>query len=64
MNLDKNLLNEIINLIKNKLANKRQIMYCDVINYIVRSKLKGKSYDKIIIWCTYNVRLGNLYINF
>ncbi len=64
MNLDKNLLNEIINLIKNKLANKRQIMYCDVINYIVRSKLKGKSYDKIIIWCTYNIRLGNLYINF
>ena len=62
MNLDKNLLNEIINLIKNKLANKRQIMYCDVINYIVRSKLKGKSYDKIIIWCTYNIRLGNLYI--
>ncbi len=64
MNLDKNLLDEIINRIKNKLANKRQIMYCDVINYIVRSKLKGKSYDKIIIWCTYNIRLGHLYINF
>lgn len=64
MNLDKNLLNEILNQIEIKLGNKRQIMYCDLISYIARSKLKGKSYDKIIIWCTYNIRLGKLYINF
>ena len=63
MNFDKNLLNEIINLIKNKLGNRRQIMYYDVINHIVRSKFKGNSYDKIMIWCTYNIRLGNSYIN-
>lgn len=64
MNLDKNLLNEILNQIKIKLGNKRRIMYCDLISYIARSKLKGNSYDKIIIWCTYNIRLGKLYINF
>jgi len=37
-------------------------MYYDVINYVVRSKLEGKAYDKIIIWCTYNIRLGKIYI--
>ena len=55
-------MNKIIKQIKTKLGKKRQIMYCDIINYIVRSKLVGKSYDKIIIWCTYNIRLGKLYI--
>jgi hypothetical protein len=42
---------------------KRPIMYSDIINIIIREKLKGKYYNDLILWCNYNIKKGNFIVN-
>jgi hypothetical protein len=37
---------------------KREIMYSDIINLIIREDYKGEIYNDIILWCNYNIRQG------
>jgi len=56
------ILNKIINEVKEELNNKREVMFSDIINFIIRKKLKGEKYTKLIIWCNYNMRIGEVYL--
>jgi hypothetical protein len=50
--------------LKELVKNIREITYSDIINYILKEDLKGKIYTQIIIWCNYNIRKGNFFIDF
>ena len=60
--LDKSILTDIITKVEEKLEHKRPIMYVDLINFIIRTNLVGDEYNKIIVWCNYNIRLGRLFM--
>jgi len=53
-NLFKRIFKELNIIIKGK----REIMYSDIINLIIREDYKGKTYDEILLWCNYNIRQG------
>ena len=40
----------------------REIMYSDIINFILREKCFGENYKQIILWCNYNIRLGRTFV--
>ena len=40
----------------------REIMFSDIINFILRENCFGESYKQIILWCNYNIRLGRTFI--
>ena len=53
-NLFKRIFKELNLIIKGK----REIMYSDIINLIIREGYKGEIYNDIILWCNYNIRQG------
>lgn len=55
-------LQEIYKKIHQVIRGKREIMYSDIINLVVRNQYKGDIYNKIIIWCNYNIKKGNLFV--
>lgn len=57
-------LREIQTELKKLIRNKRQITYSDIINYIIKQDNKGEIYTQIILWCNYNIRKGNFFIEF
>lgn len=58
------LLNNIISKLKQIIKGKREIMYSDIINLIIREGYIGKNYNLLILWCNYKIRLGKTYIEF
>ncbi len=54
----------IIRKLKQIINGKREIMYSDIINLIIREGCFGEEYKQLIIWCNYKIRLGNLYVEF
>jgi flagellar basal body L-ring protein FlgH len=44
------------------ISDKRPIMYTDIINIIIREKLKGKYYIDLILWCNYNIKKGKFIV--
>lgn len=52
--LIKGILKEIDQLIKGK----REIMYSDIINLIIREDYRGKMFNEIILWCNYKLKQG------
>ena len=57
-------LHEIQTELKKLIRNKRQITYSDIINYLIKQDYKGEIYTQIILWCNYNIRKGNFFIEF
>jgi hypothetical protein len=57
------LLREIMNKLNQILNSKREIMYSDIINLIIREGNLGKSYNELIRWCNYKIRLGETYVD-
>ena len=57
---------EILNRIKNKLnkifQGRREIMYSDIINLIIREGKIGENYNQLILWCNYKIRLGETFV--
>jgi hypothetical protein len=57
---------DLLREIKNKLSQifkgKREIMYSDIINLIIREKKVGENYNRLILWCNYKIRLGETYL--
>ncbi|MFX1308331.1 MAG: hypothetical protein ACFE9M_09880 [Promethearchaeota archaeon] len=57
-------LEDIINLLKKKLRGRREIMYSDIINFIIREEYIGEKYSQLILWCNYKIRLGKTFVEF
>ncbi len=57
---------ELLQEIKNKLEKifqgRRRIMYSDTINLIIREDKIGHSYNELILWCNYKIRLGEIFV--
>lgn len=41
---------------------KREIMYSDIINLIIREGMVGEDYNNLILWCNYKIRLGETFV--
>lgn len=57
-------LRKIYSKLKVLLKNKRQISYSDIVNYIIKQNYKSEIYTQIIVWCNYNIRKGNFFVEF
>ncbi len=58
------ILENIINKLKQIIKGKREIMYSDIINLIIREGYIGKNYNLLILWCNYKIRLGKIFVEF
>ncbi|KKN32897.1 hypothetical protein LCGC14_0809240 [marine sediment metagenome] len=56
------ILDDLIKIIKKIIEGKREIMYSDIINLIIREGYLGENYKQIIIWCNYKIRLGKYFV--
>ncbi|MHA1915929.1 MAG: hypothetical protein ACW990_02525 [Promethearchaeota archaeon] len=56
------LLGDIMNKLNQILNSRREIMYSDIINLIIREGKLGKSYNELIRWCNYKIRLGETFV--
>jgi flagellar basal body L-ring protein FlgH len=56
------LYNEICQKASKMISDERPIMYTDIINIIIREKLKGKEYTDLILWCNYNIKKGKFIV--
>ena len=57
------ILKELMKKINHTIQGKREIMYSDIINLIVREGYYGEVYNHLIIWCNFNIKNGNYIIN-
>lgn len=57
-------LENIIKKLKPIIGGKREIMYSDIINLIIREGFIEEEYKQLIIWCNYKIRLGKTYVEF
>ena len=59
---------ELLQEIKKKLdklfQGRREIMYSDIINLIIREGKIGDKYNELILWCNYKIRLGETFVEF
>jgi len=58
------ILKEILDKLNRIMKGKRRIMYSDIINLILREGLNGESYNNLIIWCNYKIRIGEIFVEF
>ena len=58
------ILKEILDKLNKIIKGKRRPMYSDIINLILREGLNGESYNNLIIWCNYKIRIGEIYVEF
>lgn len=56
------LLREIKRKLDEILQGKREIMYSDIINLIIREGKVGENYNNLILWCNYKIRLGETFV--
>jgi len=56
------LLREIQRKLNEIFQNKREIMYSDIINLIIREGKVGENYNNLILWCNYKIRLGETFV--
>ena len=52
------ILNSLVKKILDILKGKRQIMYSDIINLIIREDYKGEIYNQLIRWCNIQIKKG------
>ena len=52
------LIKRIMEKIDQSIKGKRNIMYSDIINFIIREDHRGKMFNEIILWCNYKIRQG------
>ncbi len=56
------LLREIQRKLNEIFQGKREIMYSDIINLIIRENKVGENYNNLILWCNYKIRLGETFV--
>ena len=52
------LIKGILKEIDQSIKGKREIMYSDIINLIIREDYRGKMFNDIILWCNYKLKQG------
>lgn len=52
------LLKQLIEDVEKFLKGKRNAMYSDIINLIIREDYRGKRFNEIIVWCNYKIKQG------
>ena len=52
----------ILESLHNIIKGKREIMYSDIINYILREGFEGEEYNQLILWCNYKIRIGEIFV--
>jgi len=57
------LLREIQRKLNEIFQGKREIMYSDIINLIIREGKVGENYNNLILWCNYKIRLGEIFVD-
>ncbi|MFW9950564.1 MAG: hypothetical protein ACFFKA_10630 [Candidatus Thorarchaeota archaeon] len=57
------ILQDLLNKLNQIIKGKREIMYSDIINLIIRNRYYGELYDHLIVWCNFNIRNGNNVVN-
>ena len=55
-------LKEIIHKLEIIFNGKRRIMYSDIINLIMREGIKDELSNDLILWCTFKMRSGEIYV--
>ena len=55
------LLKKILDDLQKKIGRYRKITYSDIINHITREKLYEDKYNKLILWCNYKIRIGEIF---
>ena len=50
--------------VKEKIGEKREIMYSDIINLISKEGIKRENATKLIRWCGNQIKKGNDFIDF
>ncbi|MFX0136743.1 MAG: hypothetical protein ACFFDN_24110 [Candidatus Hodarchaeota archaeon] len=58
------ILEDIIKKLSKIINGKRDIMYSDIINLIIREGHIGEKYSQLILWCNYKIRLGETFVKF
>ena len=56
------ILEKIMNKLKRIINGRREIMYSDIINLIIRKGYIGKKYNLLILWCNYKIRIGKTFV--
>ena len=56
------LLKEITDKLNRIFQGRREIMYSDIINLIIREGKVGNEYNELILWCNYKIRLGETFL--
>ena len=56
----KSLINKLIKI----LSGKRDVMYSDIINLIIRGNYKGEIYNHLIRWCNIQIKHGKFIIEY
>lgn len=56
------LLEEIKSKLYKIFEGKREVMYSDIINHIIREGKVGNEYNELILWCNYKIRLGETFV--
>ncbi|MFX1370280.1 MAG: hypothetical protein ACFFCE_00350 [Promethearchaeota archaeon] len=62
--IDFELLKNILRKVKQILKGRREVMYADIINFIIRHGFSGEQYNSILVWCNYNINLGKVFVDF
>lgn len=62
---DKNskFLKQIITKLNIIIRGRRRIMFSDIINFIAKEGSKDELSNRLILWCTYKIRLGGVFID-
>ena len=62
---DKNskFLEQIIIKLNNIIRRRRKIMFSDIINFIAKQGLNDELSNRLILWCSYKIRLGGVFID-
>jgi hypothetical protein len=55
-------LEELINKLEKLLQVQRDVMYSDILNIIIREGYYGDLYNRLIIWCNYNIKNGKYFV--
>lgn len=58
-----NFLEQIITKLNIIIRGRRKIMFSDVINFIAKEGSNDELSNRLILWCSYKIRLGGVFID-
>ena len=62
-NKNSEFLDQIITKLNTIIGEKRKIMFSDIINLIAKEGLNDELSNRLILWCNYKMRLGEVFLD-